>query len=194
MHSPPPAWRRGTVKNTLRHEALAVAHHACGKARECASHEHPQHALHQATRIHRHCFQGCGNGNDEPRASRLGEIHPSREFYDYAAKYLDGTSRLDLPARLDAGLTERIRRQSLIAFRALDLQGFARVDFLVERTGESFYLNEVNTLPGFTPISMFPKLWEASGLPYPDLIVRLVGLAIDRRRREAELTTSWQPG
>jgi len=123
-------------------------------------------------------------GNAQPSASGLGEIVPSREFYDYEAKYLDGASRLVIPAEIDAERAEEIRALSLLAFRSLDLAGFARVDFLVERTTGRPYLNEVNTLPGFTPISMFPKLWEAAGLAYPRLIERLVELAIARAESE----------
>jgi len=136
-------------------------------------------------------------GNADPQASGLGEIVPSREFYDYAAKYLDGSSRLSIPAEIDAESGEEIRRLALAAYRALDLAGFARVDFLVERSTLRPYLNEVNTLPGFTPISMFPKLWEAAGLAYPRLIERWVERALARatvdgartpRREEGETT------
>jgi D-alanine-D-alanine ligase len=128
-------------------------------------------------------------GNDRPEASGLGEIVPSREFYDYAAKYLDGTSELEIPADLDPELTLKMREQAVAAFRALDLAGFARVDFLLDRRTSQPYLNELNTLPGFTPISMFPKLWEAAGLPYPRLIERLVALALERARTEATRKT-----
>jgi D-alanine-D-alanine ligase len=114
-----------------------------------------------------------------PEASGLGEILPEREFYDYEAKYVDDSTRLEIPARLDAETAEILRRQALTAFRALDLRGFARVDFLVDRGSGRIYVNEVNSLPGFTPISMFPKLWEAAGLEYPRLVERLVQLARD---------------
>lgn len=130
-------------------------------------------------------------GNEEPVASVVGEIVPSREFYDYAAKYLDGTSRLLIPAPLDPSAAETVRRLSVEAFRALDLAGMARVDFLVERGTGRIYLNEVNTLPGFTPISMYPKLWEASGLPYPNLLDRLVQLALERQREEGSRRTRY---
>ena len=119
-------------------------------------------------------------GNDEPEASGLGEIVPQREFYDYAAKYEEDSTRLDIPALLDDATTQRIRRRAIRAFEALDLCGFARIDFLLERTSGRIYVNEANTLPGFTPISMFPKLWEAAGLDYPRLIERLVELARER--------------
>jgi len=128
-------------------------------------------------------------GNDDARASGLGEIVPSREFYDYAAKYLDGTSELLIPAPLDDATAARVRETALEAFRALDLRGLARVDFLLDRGSGQFFLNEVNTLPGFTPISMFPKLWEAAGLSYPRLIERLVELARERWAAERGLRT-----
>lgn len=130
-------------------------------------------------------------GNEEPQASIVGEIVPSRDFYDYAAKYLDGTSRLLIPAPLEPPVAEAVRRLSVEAFRALDLAGMARVDFLVERGTDRIYLNEVNTLPGFTPISMYPKLWEASGLPYPDLLDRLIRLALERRQEEGSRLTRY---
>ncbi|HUC42628.1 MAG TPA: D-alanine--D-alanine ligase family protein [Candidatus Sulfotelmatobacter sp.] len=119
-------------------------------------------------------------GNDRPAVSVCGEIVPSREFYDYASKYQDGTSRLAIPAPLDPGVSDRIRALAAAAFRALDLSGMARVDFFLEKADGGVFLNEVNTLPGFTPISMYPKLWEASGLPYPDLLARLIDLARER--------------
>jgi D-alanine-D-alanine ligase len=123
-------------------------------------------------------------GNDNPEASVLGEIVPSGEFYDYAAKYEDGTSTLRIPAPLPAGLAESIRTLAIAAFRALDLAGMARVDFFVEKGSDRVFLNEVNTLPGFTPISMYPKLWEATGLSYRELLTRLIELA--RARAEEE--------
>lgn len=120
-------------------------------------------------------------GSDPAEASVPGEIIPSREFYDYEAKYEDGTSELRIPASLPSATAERIRAGSLEAFRALDLAGLARVDWFLARSSEELYVNEINTLPGFTPISMFPKLWEASGVSYPDLLRRLVRLALDRQ-------------
>jgi D-alanine-D-alanine ligase len=128
-------------------------------------------------------------GNDRPEVSVCGEIVPSREFYDYESKYEDGTSELIIPAAIPAATGERIRALALAAFEALDLAGMARVDFFVDRgTGEPF-LNEVNTLPGFTPISMYPKLWEASGLSYPDLLARLIDLAVERFESERRRRT-----
>jgi D-alanine-D-alanine ligase len=132
-------------------------------------------------------------GNDEPRPSVLGEIIPSGEFYDYAAKYIDDASELRIPAELDPRAAARIQGLALEAFRALDLSGFARVDFLVDRASGEPFLNEVNTLPGFTPISMFPKLWEATGLDYPRLIETLVDLARDQWRLMRRLRTRWEP-
>ncbi|MCP3978701.1 MAG: D-alanine--D-alanine ligase [bacterium] len=128
-------------------------------------------------------------GNDAPEASGLGEIRPSTEFYDYRAKYVDDSAQLDVPARVEPELAERIRSEALRAYRALDLCGFARVDFLLDRESGRSYLNEINTLPGFTPVSMFPKLWEAAGLAYPRLIERLVALALERSRSERARTT-----
>jgi D-alanine-D-alanine ligase len=119
-------------------------------------------------------------GNDRPEASVPGEILPSREFYDYASKYEDGTSELVIPAEIPDAVAAELRSLAVRAFRVLELAGLARVDFFLERGGGGLYLNEVNTLPGFTPISMFPKLWEASGLPYPRLLERLVELALER--------------
>ena len=128
-------------------------------------------------------------GNDDPRSSVAGEVLPSREFYDYASKYEDGTSRLLIPAPLDNDLAERIRGLAVEAFRALDLSGLARVDFFVEKPTGRVYLNEVNTLPGFTPISMYPKLWEASGVGYRDLLARLIDLARERFAQERRRAT-----
>ncbi|MDE3075617.1 MAG: D-alanine--D-alanine ligase, partial [Chloroflexota bacterium] len=128
-------------------------------------------------------------GNDRPEASLPGEIVPSREFYDYAAKYLDGTSRLLIPAPLSDAVTAQVRQRAVQAFQALDCTGMARVDFLLSRSTGVLYLNEVNTIPGFTAISMYPKLWEASGLSYPRLIDRLIDLALERHRQRAKLAT-----
>jgi D-alanine-D-alanine ligase len=124
-------------------------------------------------------------GNDEPTVSVPGEIIPSREFYDYEAKYLDPGSTLLVPAPLGDAETAEIRRLALEAFVAIDAAGMARVDFLMaRRTGEVF-VNEINTIPGFTTISMYPKLWEASGLPYPALLDRLIELALERHAEKA---------
>ena len=119
-------------------------------------------------------------GNDDPIASVPGEIVPGHEFYDYEAKYLDESSQLLIPAPIDPALTQRVRELSVQAFLALDCAGMARVDFLLARETGELYLSEINTIPGFTRISMFPKLWEASGLVYSDLIDRLIQLALER--------------
>jgi D-alanine-D-alanine ligase len=120
-------------------------------------------------------------GNDQPQVSEPGEVLPSREFYSYEAKYLDGTSGLLIPARLSAEQTRRLQDLALRAYRAIDCAGMARVDFLLDKDDGSLYLSEVNTIPGFTSISMYAKLWDASGLPYPALVDRLVALAIERK-------------
>ena len=129
----------------------------------------------------------CGVlGNDAPEASVVGEVVPGHEFYDFEAKYLDDALKLEIPAPVPAGVRDRVRELSLRAFQALDCEGFARVDFFYEEATGRVLLNEVNTIPGFTPKSMFPMLWAASGLSYPDLVARLVDLAVERhaaRRR-----------
>jgi D-alanine-D-alanine ligase len=120
-------------------------------------------------------------GNDEPQASVPGEVLPSREFYSYESKYLDGTTELVIPAPLPPETADEIRRMAVTAFKAVDCAGMARVDFFVEKGTGRIYLNEINTIPGFTSISMYPKLWEASGLPYSKLVDRLVDLALERK-------------
>ncbi|MCX7607854.1 MAG: D-alanine--D-alanine ligase [Anaerolineales bacterium] len=120
-------------------------------------------------------------GNDQPQASIPGEILPSREFYSYEAKYVDGTSGLLIPAPLPEEKAEEIRRLAIAAYKAIDCAGMARVDFFLERETGQVWVNEINTIPGFTSISMYPKLWEASGLPYPALIDRLIELALERK-------------
>lgn len=120
-------------------------------------------------------------GNEEPRASLPGEIVPGQEFYSYEAKYEDESSRLFIPALLSKEDTERVRALAVAIYKAVDCAGMARVDFLLNRDDGVFYINEVNTLPGFTQISMYPKLWEASGLPYTELLDKLVDLALQRK-------------
>ena len=120
-------------------------------------------------------------GNDDARASVPGEILPSREFYSYESKYVDGTSGLVIPAPLPTETSEKIREMAVTAYKAIDCAGMARVDFFVEKTTGEIYLNELNTIPGFTSISMYPKLWEATGLSYPQLVDRLVELALKRK-------------
>jgi len=129
-------------------------------------------------------------GNDEPEASVPGEIIPSREFYDYEAKYLDGASRDIIPAPLPGTLGEEVRSMAVAAFKAVDCAGMARVDFLLAADSGTLYLNEVNTIPGFTTISMYAKMWAASGLAYPALIDRLITLAIERHTDKQQLRTS----
>jgi D-alanine-D-alanine ligase len=130
-------------------------------------------------------------GNDDPEASVAGEIVPSREFYDYEAKYADGgASKLLIPAPLTEAQTEQVRRLAIDAFKAVDCAGMARVDFLLAGDSGTLYLNELNTIPGFTTISMYSKMWEASGVSYPALLDRLIALAIERHADKQELRTS----
>jgi len=119
-------------------------------------------------------------GNDEPAASVPGEIVPGKEFYDYAAKYVDEGSQLIIPAKLTKAETKKVQDLAVAAFQAVDCSGLARVDFLMDPKTRKIYLNEINTMPGFTAISMYPKLWAASGLAYADLIDRLIQLGIER--------------
>jgi D-alanine-D-alanine ligase len=120
-------------------------------------------------------------GNDEPVASVPGEVLPSREFYSYESKYIDGTSGLLIPANLPTDVEEKICDYAVRAYSAIDCSGMARVDFFVEKDTNKIHLNELNTIPGFTKISMYPKLWEASGLPYNKLVDRLIELAMERK-------------
>jgi D-alanine-D-alanine ligase len=130
-------------------------------------------------------------GNDSPQASVVGEIIPGKEFYDYEAKYLSEGSVPVIPAKLSKAETKQIRELAVAAFRACDLSGLARVDFLMEPDGKRrIYLNEVNTLPGFTEISMYPKLWEATGVGYKELITRLIELALERQAEKSRTSYS----
>jgi D-alanine-D-alanine ligase len=132
-------------------------------------------------------------GNDNPQASVVGEIIPGKEFYDYEAKYLSEGSVPVVPAKLGRAQSKQIREMALRAFRACDLSGLARVDFLMEPDGKRrIFLNEVNTLPGFTQISMYPKLWEATGVSYSDLITRLIELALERHQEKSRTTYTLQ--
>jgi D-alanine-D-alanine ligase len=119
-------------------------------------------------------------GNEAPQASVVGEILPAAEFYDYRAKYLDSGSRAIIPADIPPEVAQEVRRLALHAFQAIDGAGLARVDFFLERSTGRVYLNEINTMPGFTTISMYPKLWEASGLSFADLVARLAELGLER--------------
>jgi len=124
-------------------------------------------------------------GNDEPRASVPGEIIPHREFYDYAAKYLEEGTRLEIPAKLTKKQVATFQDYAVRAYRAIDCCGMARCDFFLEHKTAKIYVNELNTIPGFTSISMYPKMWEASGLPYTKLIDRLIELALDLHREKS---------
>ena len=130
-------------------------------------------------------------GNDEPEASVCGEIIPGNEFYDYDAKYLDDTSQECIPADIPNELAARIRRMAVEAFRAIDCAGFARVDFLVNGETYDVVLLEINTIPGFTEISQFPKLWRASGVGSRELLDRLIELALERHADRRETSTSY---
>lgn len=130
-------------------------------------------------------------GNGRIRTSLPGEIVPSREFYDYEAKYEDDHSRLILPAELDAPTVEKVRALAVRAFAAVGAEGYARVDFLLDRRDGTLYVNEVNTIPGFTAISMFPKLWSLEGLGVTALLDELIRLALERHRWKAALKTSY---
>jgi len=119
-------------------------------------------------------------GNDDPIASVAGEIVPATEFYDYAAKYLDEGSQLLIPARITKAQQKQVQQMAIAAFQAVDCSGLGRVDFLMDPKTEKIYVNEINTMPGFTSISMYPKLWQASGISYPELIDRLIQLGMER--------------
>ncbi len=120
-------------------------------------------------------------GNDNPQASVVGEISFGSDFYDYETKYTDGQAKLIIPANISQELSNECRNIAIAAFEAIDGAGLARVDFFYEESASKLYLNEINTMPGFTTTSMYPKLWEASGLPYNALVERLIGLALDKR-------------
>ena len=132
-------------------------------------------------------------GNDHPQASAPGEVVPVNEFYDYEAKYIKEGSELMIPARLSAPQTKQVRDVAIRAFQAVDGAGMGRVDFLLDRKTGKVFLNEINTIPGFTSISMYPKLWEASGLPYPRLLDRLIELALERHREKSRTRFTYSP-
>ncbi|MDT3428498.1 D-alanine-D-alanine ligase [Paenibacillus forsythiae] len=119
-------------------------------------------------------------GNDEPEASAPGEIISSGEYYDYAAKYIDGKSQLLIPASVDPEIAERLREMALVAFRAIQVSGIARVDFFLRKSDGRILINEINTMPGFTPFSMYPLLWRETGLSYQALLDRMIALALER--------------
>jgi D-alanine-D-alanine ligase len=130
-------------------------------------------------------------GNDRPRASCAGEVVPHREFYDYTAKYLEEGTGLIAPAELDEKTAERLRDYAVRTFRALDCSGMGRVDFLLEEGTNEIFVSEINTIPGFTQISMYPRLWEVSGVSFPELVNRLIELAVERRRRADALESDF---
>ena len=123
-------------------------------------------------------------GNEEPIASLPCEILPSREFYDYEDKYLLDKAGTKVPADLPAAKTDELRRLAVECYRAVECEGMGRVDFLLEAVTDKLYINEINTIPGFTSISMYPKMWEHSGIAFPELLDRLIELAIDRHQRK----------
>ena len=125
-------------------------------------------------------------GNENPRASVPGEIRPSDEFYSYNAKYIDGKSELFIPAPISDELSKQVQELAVRTYKAIDCAGMARVDFLLERDTNMLYLNEVNTIPGFTSISMYPKLWEASGMTYEQLVDELINLALERKAERSK--------
>jgi len=133
-------------------------------------------------------------GNDDPRASVPGEVLPSREFYSYESKYIDGTSGLVIPAPLPPETTQRVQDLAVKAFRAIDASGMARVDFFMDKDTGELYLNELNTIPGFTKISMYPKLWEATGIPYVALVDRLIELALQRKSDRDRTSHTYRSG
>jgi D-alanine-D-alanine ligase len=125
----------------------------------------------------------CGVlGNDEPQASVVGEVRPAGEFYDYDSKYIDKETQLIVPTDLPDGVSQKVQEIALHAFKAVDAAGMARVDFFVSKKVNKIYLSEINTIPGFTSVSMYPRLWEASGIPYSDLIDQLIQLALERHQ------------
>ncbi len=135
----------------------------------------------------------CGVlGNDEPITSLVGEILPGADFYDYRAKYLDSGSQAVIPADISAGVADNVRRLAVAAFKAVDAAGLARVDFFLERGSARLYVNEINTMPGFTEISMYPKLWQASGVSFAELVTRVAELGIERFAERARNETSYR--
>ncbi len=132
-------------------------------------------------------------GNDHPRASLPGEVLPHREFYDYRDKYIDGKTSFGIPADLPLNITQEVQRLAIEAFLAVGCSGMARVDFFLQKKPEKIFLNEINTIPGFTEISMYPKLWEVSGLAYPRLLDELIRLGFDRHKSKKREGVSFKP-
>ena len=131
-------------------------------------------------------------GNDEPQSSVVGEVKPAGEFYDYDSKYIDQATQLIVPADLPENISGKVRKIALCAFKAIDAAGMARVDFFVTKKENKIYLNEINTIPGFTSVSMYPRLWEASGVSYPELIDRLIQMALERYQDKKQNKTSYE--
>jgi D-alanine-D-alanine ligase len=159
---------------------------------KCNSRSDLAEGLMEASRYDRRIVieRGVGNvreievsvlGNEDPQTSVCGEVLPSREFYSYESKYIDGTSGLMIPAQIPADVSGKVREYVVRAYKASDCAGMARADFFVENDTNKIFLNELNTIPGFTSISMYPKLWQASGLAYPQLVDRLIELALERK-------------
>jgi D-alanine-D-alanine ligase len=159
---------------------------------KCNSRSDLSEGLMEAARFDRRIIveRGVGNvreievsvlGNEDPQASVCGEVLPSREFYSYESKYIDGTSGLIIPSQLPVEVSAKIREYAVRAYKAIDCAGMARADFFIDGKTNQIYLNELNTLPGFTSISMYPKLWQASGLAYPQLVDRLIEFALERK-------------
>lgn len=132
-------------------------------------------------------------GNDNPIASIVGEVRPRRDFYDYVAKYISDDSELLIPAPIEPSLSDQVRALAVRAYQAIDCAGLGRVDMLLDKESGRVYLNEINTIPGFTSISMYPKLWEATGLAYGDLLDRLIELALERQAQKSALKSSFDP-
>jgi D-alanine-D-alanine ligase and related ATP-grasp enzymes len=128
-------------------------------------------------------------GNENPIASLPGEIVPHREFYDYVAKYLEQGTGLIAPAELERGMVDRFQEYAIRAYKAADCEGMGRVDFLMDGGTGEIFVSEINTIPGFTQISMYPKLWEVSGIKYPELISKLIDLALSRHEMKKKLRT-----
>lgn len=131
-------------------------------------------------------------GNEDPIASVPGEIIPHREFYDYIAKYVEEGTGLIAPAELEGETAQKLREYAVRAFRAVDCTGMGRVDFLIEKTTDEIFVSEINTIPGFTQISMYPKLWEVSGIKYPELVSKLINLALERHEMKKRLRTDME--
>jgi D-alanine-D-alanine ligase len=131
-------------------------------------------------------------GNDDPIASVVGEVKPRRDFYDYVAKYVSDDSELIIPAQLSQTQSDQVRKLAIQAFKAMDCAGLGRADFLLDKQDNQLYINEINTIPGFTRISMYPKLWEASGIGYSQLLDHLIELALKRHQEKSMLDTSFK--